>query len=222
MPVSGLSVRPPDFRDRPDQVARYLKSGCDVYVPSFSKVWSWKTGVLVKASYINSQADFSPYSKSTKIGCFQALLLFQDHFPICIVPHYTQDARIHKNTQIASRKLHHFPVVSKLDLSLTIPPVTPQVSLSLLPYLTILVFFLHFNSVPKLRGPNCPVNSVGWTGRREVCANARVSVLSPSLFIFLSKWCCQEPNKISLSALAQQGVNTPSRKWNIRGGGRQR
>lgn len=152
-------------------------------------------------------------------------LLFQDHFPICIVPHSTQKK---KNARIHTQALSHTNCIQKitsLPCRLKIRAVphhstnhSPGLSLSLplLPYLTILVFSLHFNSALKLRGPNCPVNSVGWTGRREVCANARVSVLSPSLFILLSKWCCQEPNKISLSALAQQGVNTPSRKWNIR------
>lgn len=138
---------------------------------------------------------------------------------------HAKHSHTHTHTQIASRKLHHFPaVVWKLHLSLTIPPITPQVSFFLpssppsrSPCLTILSFSLHFNSAPKLPGLNCPMNSVGWTGRQEVCVNAWVSVLSPSLFIFLSKWCCQEPNKISLSARPPTGShNTTSRKWNKR------
>lgn len=125
------------------------------------------------------------------------------------------DTQKHSRTQIASRKLHHFPVVWKLHLSLTIPPITPQVSFFLSSPLPLSPALLHYFSLfpplklgPKLPGLNCPMNSVGWTGRQEVCVNAWVSLLSPSLFIFLSKWCCQEPNKISLSALPRQGVYT--------------
>lgn len=172
--------------------------------------------------------------KKHKICYFEGSLLFHFHFTICIVPHYTQQMHAyaqtlsHKNCiqkitsllcrlkirSVPHHSTNHSPVLfltHSLSLSLAL-----FLFLSLLPFLTILVFFLHFNLASKLRGPNCPVNSVGWTGRQEVCANAEVSLLSPCLSIFLSKWCCQEPNKISLSAFPQQGVNTPSRKWNIR------
>lgn len=113
------------------------------------------------------------------------------YFSICIVAHYTPLRRLRGRTQIASRKLHHFPVVWKLHLSLTIPPITPQVSLfpllspSLLPCFTILVFSLHLNSAL-----NCQAWIALWTawggqaGRR--CVWMHESLCYHHLFSFSS------------------------------------
>lgn len=146
-------------------------------------------------------------------------------FSICIGPRRNAAptvARAHTNTR--AHKLHPenyitspplsenyicpSPFHQSLPRSASPPPPPPS------PCLTILGFFLHFNSAL-----NCQAWIALWTawggqaGRR--CVWMRESLLSPSLFIFLSKWCCQEPNKISLSARPPtESHNTTSRKWN--------
>lgn len=137
--------------------------------------------------------------------------------PSYLTIHNTQTYLCTKpHTQIACSKLHHFPaVVWKLHLSphcftnhstglLYFVAPAP----SLLPSLTILGSTLHFSSALL-----CQAWIVMWTvwggrGQQEMCVNAQVTALSPTLFIFLPKWCCQEPNKISLPPdreLAEEG-----------------
>lgn len=120
----------------------------------------------------------------------------------CIQKITSLPRRCLKITSVPHHSTNHSPGL--------LPPPPPPPS----PCLTILGFFLHFNSAL-----NCQAWIALWTawggqaGRR--CVWMRESLLSPSLFIFLSKWCCQEPNKISLSARPPtESHNTTSRKWN--------
>lgn len=142
------------------------------------------------------------------------------YFSICIVAHYTPLRPLHGHTQTLThpnciQKITSLPCRLKIT-SVLHHPTNHSPGLLFFPSpLPLSPALLHYFSLfpplklgPKLPGLNCPMNSVGWTGRQEVCVNAWVSLLSPSLFIFLSKWCCQEPNKISLSALPRQGVYT--------------
>lgn len=118
------------------------------------------------------------------------------HSSICIVPRYAPlwHACTPKtpHTRIASWKLHHFAVVWKLHPSITIPPITPQVSCFVLFFfspsslpLTILVFSLHFNLAL-----NCQAWIALWTawggqaGRR--CVWMHESLCYHHLFSFSS------------------------------------
>lgn len=87
----------------------------------------------------------------------------------------------------------------------TVSPITPQVSFILLhqppPSCLPLLFWAllcTFNSALICQAWIAVWTVWGGRGLQEMCVNARGTALSPTLFIFLSKWCCQEPNKISL------------------------
>lgn len=118
---------------------------------------------------------------------------------ICIVWQYTACRHMHVykhlHTQIAFRKLHHFPaVVWKLHLSPTVAPIIPWVSfislllpsLSLWFYLTILSFTFHFSRGRKLPGLDCPYEQRGVDRASRRCVRMHQLLRYHQLFSFSS------------------------------------
>lgn len=118
---------------------------------------------------------------------------------ICIVWQYAACRHMHvykhSRTQIAFRKLHHFPaVVWKLHLSPTVAPITPWVSfISLLLPLPLSLFlslvlphyfklYLPLSRGPKLPGPGLSLWAAwGWTGPAgDVCECTSYCVITNS------------------------------------------
>lgn len=125
---------------------------------------SWKL-----ASIVISQKHLS-----AKMRCFASLVWWVLHPSAAIASalfHITRCTdkcmHAHKHTQIASRKLHHFPaVVWKLHLSPTVTPITPWVSFFFSPSpLTPSFAFPHYFRLfpPLYSALNCQAWIALWT-----------------------------------------------------------